>query len=276
MNHTAEQNRNGAASGGRVLLVTGASSATGRALIRHVAHGYDTIFAHYNRGEEAVRELREAVTEDARSRESVTHVAEIIPVQADFADADATRACIDAVLATGKRPCHIVHLSAERASWKKFAQFTWQDYQNETDVSLRTAVLLAQAFVPAMAKAKYGRMVFLLTAYLCGAEPKYMSPYITSKYALYGLMQNLAAEYREKNVRFNAVSPEMIDTPFVERVPEPARRFAAEQSRRGTLLSPEDVVPAIAYLLSEEAYAVTGENIYIDASGEWKKRNHAV
>ena len=276
MSDRIPKKENRTASGARTLLVTGASSATGRALIRRVAYGYNTVFAHYNHGAEAIRELRDAVAEDVGSHEGAKHVPEIIPVQADFADEQSTRACIDAVLATGKQPCHIVHLSAERAGWKKFAQFTWPDYQNGIDVSLRTAVLLAQAFVPAMAKAKYGRVVFMLTAFLCGTEPKYMSPYITAKHALYGLMQNLAAEYREKQVCFNAVSPEMIDTPFVEQVPEPARRLAAEQSRTGTLLSPEDVVPAIAYLLSEEADAVTGENIYVGSSGEWKKIKHAV
>ena len=278
MNDQALQDENRDPARERILLVTGASSAIGRALVRQVAPGFDTVFAHYNRGKDAVDALRDEIARTAHSakNETGTNTPHIIPVQADFADEDATRACIDSILKTGKTPTHIVHLSAERASWKKFAKFTWEDYRHEIDISLRTAVLIAQAFVPAMARAKYGRFVFVLTAYLCGADPKYMSPYITSKYALLGLMKNLAAEYREKNVFFNAVSPEMTDTPFVENVPEPARRMAAEQSPEKRLLSPEDIVPPIAYLLSDDAQTVTGENIYVGSAGEWKKVNDAV
>ena len=244
-----------------VLLVTGASSATGGALIRQVAGKYDTVFAHYNRGEEQVRALCAGSFDAAQG-------SEIIPVQADFADGESTRAMIDRIRETGKNPPHIVHLSAVRASWKKAAKFSWEDYQTEIDTDLRPAVMLAQAFAPEMAKQRYGRFVFMLTAFTCGAEPKYMSPYITAKYALYGLMKNLAAEYAEKNVYFNAVSPEMTDTPFVENVPETARRLAAEASPSGKLLSPETVADAVAYLLSEEAADRNGTNLYIDACGE--------
>lgn len=253
---------------GRTLLVTGASSKVGDALIRKIAGNYDTVFAHYNRGEEAVRALCESVKSDAdlcsggHDGESLRTV-RIIPVQADFADEESTRAMIDGIRGSGHTPSHVVHLSAVRASWKKFAKFSWEDYRAELDADLRPAVLLAQAFVPEMAKQKYGRFVFMLTAFTCGADPKYMSPYITAKYALLGLMKNLAAEYAEKNVHFHAVSPEMMDTPFVENVPETARRLAAEASPSGVLLSPETAAERIAFLLSKEADDRNGENLYI-------------
>ena len=246
----------------KTLLVTGASSVVGGALIRKIAGEYETVFAHYNRGEEAVRLLREDVMRAAAQTGAEER---FIPLQADFSDEQSTRAMIDKIRETGRTPDHIVHLSAVRATWKKFAKFSWEDYQAEIDTDLRPAVLLAKAFAPELAKRKYGRFVFMLTAYTCGADPKYMSPYITAKYALLGLMKNLAAEYAEKNVHFNAVSPEMMDTPFVEQVPDPAKRMAAEASPTGTLLLPETVAERIAKLLSEEADETNGENSYVNA-----------
>ena len=243
----------------RTLLVTGASSAVGGALIKRIAGSYDTVFAHYNHGEDRVFGLREALSGSAG--------AHIIPVQADFADEESTRSMIETIRAKGNAPAHIVHLSAVRASWKKFAKFSWEDYQNEIDTSLRPAVLLAQAFAPEMAKKKDGHFVFMLSAYTCGADPKYMSPYITAKFALLGLMKNLAAEYGEKGVRISAVSPEMIDTPFVENVPEPARRMAAEQAVSKKLLAPQTVADAIANLLSGAEEPSAGVNCYLDADG---------
>ena len=117
-----------------------------------------------------------------------------------------------------------------------------------------------------MAKQQYGRFVFLLTAYTAGADPKYMSPYITAKHALLGLMKNLAAEYAEKHVHFNAVSPEMMDTPFVENVPELVKQMAAEKTPDKKLLSPETVAEVIARLLSGESDDINGENVYVNGN----------
>ena len=249
----------------RTLLVTGASSAVGGALLRRIAGEYDTVFAHYHHGENAVMTLRDAFLHPAEKGDGAAAPEEkrFLPVQADFSDEQSTRDMMERIRETGKTPDHIVHLSAQRAAWKKFAKFSWEDYRKELDTGLRPAVLLAQAFVPEMAKKKYGRFVFMLTAYTCGADPKYMSPYITAKYAMLGLMKNLAAEYADKNVLFNAVSPEMMDTPFVENVPDPAKRMAAEASPSGVLLSPETVADEIARLLSRDSDNRNGENRYI-------------
>ena len=242
----------------KTILVTGASSAVGKALIKKIAKEYDTVYAHYNRGEQAVSALRDALADEG---------AKLVPLQADFASEEDTRAMIARIREEEAAPGHVVHLSAMRASWKKAAKFSWEDYQNEVDTSLRPAVLLAQAFAPEMAKQKDGRFLFMLTAFTCGADPKYMSPYITAKFALLGLMKNLAAEYAQKKVSFRAVSPEMIDTPFVEQVPEPARRMAAEASPSGKLLSPDAVADAFASLLSDDATEHNGGNLYLDAAG---------
>ena len=232
-----------------MLLVTGASSDVGCALIRRVADQYDMIWAHHCSTGKALEELRRELGE------------KIVPIQADFLNENSTVEMIQEITASGQLPDHIVHLSALKTFNERFHKCSWQDYQAGINTSLRSIVLLMQTFIPHMAEQQYGRVVFMLSAYLTGVPPKYQSPYITVKYALYGLMRNLAAEYADKGITVNAVSPDMIETRFLERIPQPAIRQNASRSPLGRNLMPADVVPAFDYLLSDTAEAVTGQNL---------------
>ena len=102
-----------------------------------------------------------------------------------------------------------------------------------------------------------------MSAYVKIDDPKYAAPYVTAKYALLGLMKDLAAEYAAKGITVNGISPQMIETKFLKDVPE----LIVEQQRTAgplqRLLQKEDILPTIRLLLSDEAEAITGENIAI-------------
>lgn len=235
----------------KILLVTGASSDVGSALIADVAQGYDFVWAHYCNSSGRIESLQEQYKE------------KILPIRADFSSEVSTAEMIRRIGETGKYPDHIVHLSAPKTINKKFHKFTWKEYQGGIDTSLRSIVMIAEAFFPQMAKQHYGRVVFMLTSYLLGVPPKFQSPYITVKYALYGLMRNLAAEYADKGITVNAVSPDMIETRFLSDIPDLIIEQNAARSPLKRNLNVGDVIPAFRYLLSDEAEAVTGQNLGI-------------
>ena len=62
-------------------------------------------------------------------------------------------------------------------------------------VQIRSAVKLCKTFLPAMAKARQGRVLFMLTSYLLGAPPKNTAAYVMVKSTLQGLAKSLAADY---------------------------------------------------------------------------------
>ncbi len=236
---------------GKVLLVTGASSEVGAALIRRIGQQYSTVFAHYRSSEGVLADLRDMSGP------------RIVPLQADFSDEGSTECLIETIRESGKSPDHIVHLAAGKARNLQFSKTTWDGFRQELDTSLRSAVKILQAFLPGMAKNRYGKVVLMLTSYVLGVPPKYQSMYITSKYALLGLMKSLAAEYAARGVTVNAVSPDMMETKFLSDLPDLIKEQSAKNNPLGRNITVAEAVPAIEYLLSDGSSAVTGQNIGI-------------
>lgn len=233
----------------KVIMITGASSDLGMAYIRERGREYTKIIAHYNHENDKFAALRA----DYGDR--------ILPLQADFSDIGSVRRFIEVIKETGLVPTHILHLVSPSLRSVKFHKSSVEEYERMMQVSLYSIVEILKAFLPAMQKAKYGRIVFMLSAYVRIPDPKFAAPYVAAKYALLGLMRDIAAEYASKGITVNGISPQMIETKFLRDVPE----LIVEQQRMAgplqRLLRTEDVLPAVHMLLSDEAAAVTGENI---------------
>ena len=240
----------------KTLLVTGASSEVGMALIKRVSGNYGRIWAHYRSSQEAVDGLVRDIGD------------KVLPVRADFSDVDSTGALIDTIISSGDLPDHIVHLSAIKAHSLQFHKQSWDSYQDEIDTSLRSIVMILKAFIPRMAKCGHGKIVFMLSSYLTGVSPKFQSPYITVKYALLGLMKNIAAEYAGKGITANAVSPYMMETKFLSDLPELIKEQSAKNSPLGRNLHVDEVIPSIEFLLSSGSDLVTGQNISVTGGDE--------
>jgi 3-oxoacyl-[acyl-carrier protein] reductase len=146
----------------------------------------------------------------------------------------------------------------------RFGRADWELFEEDLNVSLRSAVLLSQACLKSMAKQKYGRIVFMLTSFLTGEPPpKFSSAYMTVKSGLFGLMRALSAEYAAKGITVNGVSPHMIETNFHKNTSRQALELNAKNSPLGRNLVPDDVISAFEFLLSDGAACVTGQNIAV-------------
>ena len=233
----------------KILLVTGASSDVGSLLINKVADNYENVLTHYRDTKSKIEELQERYGK------------KIIPLQADFSRIESTQKLIDEIKEREMLPDHIVHLSSGKVHNLQFHKQMWENYEREINTSLRSIVMICQQLIPHMSKQKYGKIVFMLSAYLFGVPPKYESPYITTKYALLGLMKNLAAEYAPKRIMVNAVSPDMMETKFLSELPALVKEQSAKNNPLGRNILIEEVVPTIEYFLSDASDVVTGQNV---------------
>ena len=235
----------------RVLLITGASSDVGIKLIKKINENYEFIIAHHNSDENNLIKLKEKLGE------------KLILIKGNFRDKEDTYKFIEKINKIGKIPTHIVHLPAGRYENIKFSKITWEKFQDDINIALRSLVIILNSFLPNMTMNKYGKVVVMLTSCTINIPPKYVSSYVTSKYALLGLIKALANEYADKGIRINGVSPSMIETKFLKNIPELLIKQNAMNSPTGSNLSVNDVIPTFEFLLSEKADSITGQNIAI-------------
>lgn len=233
----------------KCILVIGASSDIGMALIRRISMNYTYIIAHYHKSNEAARLLVNELGD------------KVIPVQADFSKRESVDAMVSKIKQKNLTIDHIVYLAAPKFHIRKFIKENIDEIRMEYLSFTESALTILQEFIVDMAKQKYGKIIFMLSSNVIGYPAKYQSAYTISKYALLGLMKSIAVEYAEKGITSNAVSPDMVDTKFVSDIPEMIVRQNAESNPRKRNLLVDEVTPAFEYLLSDGADSVTGVNL---------------
>lgn len=231
------------------VLIVGASSAIGCEIIKLISDDGTTVLAHYHSGKDRLAK----VAAEVKGR--------IVPIQADLSTEEGIGALVESIASCCDFPRKIVFLAAPRVTLVRFKDLAWDDFRQHSDMQLCTAVKILGRFLPQMAKARHGRVVFMLTSYTLGVPPAAMAHYVTAKYALLGLMKGLASEYASKQVCINAVSPSMVETGFLSEIPEKIVEITALQHPLKRNAVPADVAPVVKFLLSEDAGYLTGINI---------------
>ncbi len=155
-------------------------------------------------------------------------------------------------------PSHIIHLPALRAINTKFKNFDEARFALDFQVQIGSILSITKRFLPKMAKQKRGRVLFMLTSYVIGVPPKFMSAYVTVKEAMKGLAKSLAVEYAASDITVNCVAPAMMETSFLAETPDLVVQASAEANPMGRNARVDDVTPAMEFLLSEEAAFITG------------------
>jgi len=159
---------------------------------------------------------------------------------------------------------------AESAAFLKMDEALWR---RMLDVNLTGAMLCAQAALPDMLQAGWGRIVNIAsTAGQTGYA--YVSAYCAAKHGVIGLTRALARELAATGVTANAVCPGYADTDLVGesiarivartgRSESDARAELVKSNPQGRLVAPDEVADTVAWLCGRGAGAVTGQAISV-------------
>ena len=87
--------------------------------------------------------------------------------------------------------------------------------------------------------------------------------YAAAKGGVSALVRQLAVEYAGR-IRFNAVVPGAVETGLWTDAPDEYRAQTAARTPVGRLGEPEDIAAAVAFLGSDDASFITGQNLVVD------------
>ena len=127
----------------------------------------------------------------------------IRPYDADFTQPLAVRAFLSDVADSYPAPTHFIHLAGLRPIETPYAHFDEERFVAERAVALDSALVLCKAFVPRMAAAGFGQVLFL-DRQAGAASARILQG------ALNGLALSLAAEYAAAGVQVRCAAPEAL------------------------------------------------------------------
>ncbi len=217
----------------RVVIITGASGAAGRAAAQAFA-GHGDALVLYGRTAAALQEVRMGLEISDRC---------ILTQAVDLTDLEALQASARDVERSFGPAQILIHLVGGWTGGKTLPETDPEDLNSMFRQHVQTTFNLFRAFAPQMEKAGWGRAMTISTPGASKPVPK-RGVYAAAKAAEESLFLTLGEELKDKGVTSNIILVNSID---------------AQGTGRGTL--PEEIAAAMLYLCSEEAGRVTGTRL---------------
>ncbi len=152
---------------------------------------------------------------------------------------------------------------------KPFLDTTQEEWDRLMAINVRSMFLMTRAVLPLMIAAGGGSIVCTSSISAVAATPTEVL-YDTTKGACHMFARAIAVEFRDRNIRCNAVCPGFIRTAHGERELEQLSRYGVDVSesaiaaQQGRMCRPDEVAKAALFLASEEASFVNGAHLFVD------------
>jgi NAD(P)-dependent dehydrogenase (short-subunit alcohol dehydrogenase family) len=133
-------------------------------------------------------------------------------------------------------------------AWETVGEGSLETWDRLYRLNLRSALAMSQAALPLLRKG--GGAIVNVGAASAAQAGAGLGAYAASKAGVARLTEAMAAELKDEGVRVNAVLPSIIDTP--------ANRAEMPHAVFSRWVSPEQLEKVVAFLLSNDASAITG------------------
>jgi acetoacetyl-CoA reductase len=142
-------------------------------------------------------------------------------------------------------------------------RMTPEQWARDIEVNLTGAFRTVQACLPGMRERGWGRIVAISSG-AAKAGLRGQVAYSASKAGLLGMVKTLAAENVHRGITANALLPGMVATEKVRAMPQEILDRLDPLLPSGRMVEPAEIAGLVAYLASEEAAQITGQEIAVD------------
>src|SRR5579884_1754806 len=240
----------------RVVIVTGAGQGIGRLFAKAFARaGARAVIAEIN------EQRAEAVAEEILAFDG-----QVLAVTTDVSDPASVEEMVTVVEDEWGRIDVLINNAGifSTLEMRPFDQIPLEEWERVLRVNLTGPFLCARAVLPAMRRARWGRIINIGSGAVRLGRPNYLH-YIASKAALAGMSLSMARELGADGITVNAILPGATFTEIERKTitPEQKERIVAMQCVPRPEV-PEDLVGAVLFLASDAAGFITGQSINLD------------
>jgi 3-oxoacyl-[acyl-carrier protein] reductase len=238
----------------KVILVTGASRGIGAAVAKKLASEGAKVVINYAGGLEAAEQTVNEIKQQG---------GDAIALQADVSKSDEVKAMFDAAIAHYGKIDVLVN-NAGIMITKLLKDTTDEDFTRQFDINVRgTFNTLREA---ATKLADNGSVINFSTSNNRIMLPTY-STYAATKSAVEQLTRVFSKEVGARGINVNSVSPGPTNTElFTNGKPQEVIDRLASLSAFNRIGEPEDIANVVAFLASDAAQWISGQNIGINGA----------
>jgi 3-oxoacyl-[acyl-carrier protein] reductase len=233
---------------GKVAIVTGSSSGIGRAIAERFAHDGAIVVVNYHAKEDRAKQVVTGIL--AKGGKAMAVRADVSAVS------EGRRLVSDALQQFGQ--LDILVNNAGHFLPKPLAQTTEAEFDRIMALHAKGPYFLMQEAANVLKDG--GRIVNISTAGTYMNFPG-ATAHLGSKAALEQFTRGLALELAPRGITVNVVSPGITDTGVLT---DHYKRMGTERSPFRRLGTPKDIADVVAFIVSEEARWLTGQNIHAD------------
>ena len=235
----------------RVAIVTGAGGSIGRAAALELARqGWRVVAA----------DLDHAAAADTATQ------TEGLAVGVDIGSLNAVRAMAGKVIEAFGRIDALVNNAARftELAYRPFDEIPDAEWDAVLHTNLTGTMYCIRACVPDMKKRRWGRIVNISSGTYRMGRPNFLH-YVSTKAGLMGMSRSLARELGPSGITVNTVLPGVVFTEHQKRrLPEDYQRMILAGQCIPEPLPPTALAGPIAFLCSEAAAFVTGQELAVD------------
>ena len=235
---------------GQTALVTGASRGIGAAIAAELGRrGYQVVGTATT--DEGAAKITQALGAFPGSR----------GVRLDVNDAPAVDALIDGLAKAGGIQVLVNNAGITRDTLAM--RMKDEDWDAVLDTNLKAVFRVSRAAIRPMMKQRFGRIISITSVVGASGNPG-QANYAAAKAGVAGMTRALARELGSRNITVNCVAPGFIETDMTSVLPEEQQKALNAQIPLGHMGKPQDIAHAVAYLASDEAGYVTGQELHVN------------
>ena len=138
-----------------------------------------------------------------------------------------------------------------------------EDWDAVIDTNLKAVFRMSRAAMRPMMRQRFGRIINITSVVGASGNPG-QANYAAAKAGVAGMTRALARELAGRNITVNCIAPGFIETDMTARLEAAQQQALLDQIPLGRLGKPADIAHAVAYLASEGAGYVTGQELHVN------------